>query len=76
MDLPHAAPPTRAPEISSNALSPTISVTSPVPIDMSRDDKVQADFEHGGIRLKKRPSTNFGAPWGSLSGGFGGMRKH
>ncbi|KAK3702212.1 hypothetical protein LTR37_015044 [Vermiconidia calcicola] len=40
----------------------------------SRDDKVQADFDSGGIRLKKKPSSNFGAPFGQL-GGFGNPRK-
>jgi hypothetical protein len=40
----------------------------------SRDEKIHNDFEQGGIRLKKRPSTNFGVPFGQL-GGLGGVRK-
>ena len=34
---------------------------------------MQKEFESGGIRLKKKPSVNFGAPLGSL--GAGGFRK-
>ena len=37
------------------------------------EQKVQASFAEGGIRLKKKVSTNFGAPWGQL--GFGGNRR-
>jgi hypothetical protein len=35
---------------------------------------VQRDFDQGGIKLKKKSSCNFGAPFGSL-GGFGTMRR-
>lgn len=41
---------------------------------VSRDEKVHDDFESGGIKLKKKASVNFGAPFGSL-GGFGSSRK-
>ncbi|KXT17515.1 hypothetical protein AC579_3201 [Pseudocercospora musae] len=34
----------------------------------AHEAKVQQDFEQGGIRLKKKTSTNFGAPFGSLAG--------
>lgn len=53
-------------------------VTSPDGKPMSPQEvheaKVQADFEQGGIRLKKKSSINFGAPFGSLVG-FAGGRK-
>lgn len=29
--------------------------------------KVHSEFEQGGIRLKKKSSTNFGAPFGSIA---------
>ena len=35
---------------------------------------VQKDFDEGGIKLKKKASSNFGAPWGTL-GGFGVPRR-
>jgi len=35
---------------------------------------VQRDFDQGGIKLKKKGSCNFGAPFGSL-GGFGTVRR-
>jgi hypothetical protein len=35
---------------------------------------VQKDFDEGGIKLKKKPSSNFGAPWGTL-GGYGVPRR-
>ena len=35
---------------------------------------VHRDFQEGGIKLKKKSSSNFGAPFGSL-GGFGGVRR-
>jgi hypothetical protein len=74
-EAPNTAPPTRITqsELSSNALSPTASATHALSQVTSREDKVQADFENGGIKLKKKPSTNFGAPFGSL-GGFGGRK--
>ena len=42
--------------------------------DREREERVQADFESGGIKLKKKPSVNFGVPFGQL-GGFGNLRK-
>lgn len=59
-------------ELSSRVLSPT--GTSNLSKVVSNDDKVQADFENGGIRLKKRPSVNFGAPLGQMSS-FANARK-
>ncbi|KAK4546550.1 hypothetical protein LTR36_001767 [Oleoguttula mirabilis] len=64
-------------DISSNALSPS-TVRSPngAPLSQqqSHDQQVHQEFETGGIKLKKKPSTNFGAPFGQL-GGFGGLRR-
>jgi hypothetical protein len=37
--------------------------------------KVHSDFEQGGIRLKKKSSTNFGAPFGCVGGAAGMGRK-
>lgn len=79
-EAPNAAPTSRTTqldsysEISSNALSPTTSATAPLSKEVSREEKVQADFESGGIKLKKKPSSNFGAPFGQI-GGFGSLRK-
>ncbi|QIX00834.1 hypothetical protein AMS68_006351 [Peltaster fructicola] len=58
------------------------SVTSPTslaqettsPTSGAHDSDHDQKFEQGGIRLKKKPSTNFGLPFGQL-GGFGGLRK-
>ncbi|KAK5174823.1 uncharacterized protein LTR77_001906 [Saxophila tyrrhenica] len=71
-ERPSAPPATRAfapqdssmSEIPSNALSK----------QTSHDDQVQAEFESGGIKLKKKPSVNFGAPFGQL-GGFGSRKQ-
>lgn len=38
------------------------------------DEDVQRKFDQGGIKLKKKASSNFGAPFGSL-GGFGAIRR-
>lgn len=38
-----------------------------------RDAALHRDFQEGGIKLKKKASSNFGAPFGSL-GGFGNVR--
>lgn len=65
-EAPFAPMSTHAPhsQMSSTALSPTLSNTlSPQEV---REAKVQAEFEQGGIRLKKKTSVNFGAPFGSL----------
>ncbi len=59
-------------EIPSNTLSPNN--LPALSKQTSRDDQVQAEFENGGIKLKKKPSVNFGAPFGQL-GGFGSARK-
>ncbi|KAK5127862.1 hypothetical protein LTR85_004979 [Meristemomyces frigidus] len=64
-------------DMSSNALSPSTIRSpngAPVSQQQSHDHQVHQDFETGGIKLKKKPSTNFGAPFGQL-GGFGGSRK-
>lgn len=42
--------------------------------DMDVDEAVQRNFDQGGIKLKKKASSNFGAPFGSL-GGFGAIRR-
>lgn len=54
--------------LSSNALSPTTSNTIPGALSPQEvhEAQVQAQFEQGGIRLKKKTSVNFGAPFGSL----------
>jgi hypothetical protein len=51
-------------EVPSKPLSPP--VMPALSQQTSHDDKVQAEFESGGIRLKKKASVNFGAPFGSL----------
>ncbi|EME45326.1 hypothetical protein DOTSEDRAFT_87703 [Dothistroma septosporum NZE10] len=64
-------------EAGSNALSPTLSHMSRNTGTFSPQEvheaKIQAEFEQGGIKLKKKTSTNFGAPFGSLAG-FGPRR--
>jgi hypothetical protein len=35
---------------------------------------VQRDFDQGGIKLKKKASSNFGAPFGTL-GGYASVRR-
>jgi hypothetical protein len=76
-DAPYSPPTSRTTQpnfpsdFSSNALSPTVSTSAPLSKEVTHEDKVQADFESGGIKLKKKPSTNFGAPFGQL----GGFRK-
>lgn len=54
----------------SSNLSPNNGV--PHPHQEAREQQVQSAFEQGGIKLKKKPSTNFGAPFGQL-GGFARM---
>ncbi|KAF2215523.1 hypothetical protein CERZMDRAFT_110172 [Cercospora zeae-maydis SCOH1-5] len=55
-------------------LSPSVSNTkSPDPSGAlspqeQHEAKIHQQFEQGGIRLKKKTSTNFGAPFGSLAG--------
>lgn len=46
----------------SNNLSPQDSRTS-----QTSESRKQQDHDHGGIKLRKRPSTNFGAPLGQLN---------
>ena len=57
--------------------SPVISPTNGAPLSLQlsheQEEKIHKEFDHGGIKLKKRPSTNFGAPFGSL-GGYGSVR--
>ncbi|KAF2165403.1 hypothetical protein M409DRAFT_24253 [Zasmidium cellare ATCC 36951] len=53
-------------QLSSNALSPTTSNVLPISPQEAHEAQVQAEFEQGGIRLKKKTSVNFGAPFGSL----------
>lgn len=64
-------------DLSSNNLSPTAALSpngAPQSQKQSHEEQVHRNFEEGGIKLKKKPSVNFGAPFGSL-GGLGGMRK-
>ncbi|KAI5357046.1 hypothetical protein Slin15195_G052880 [Septoria linicola] len=50
----------------SNTKSPDLSgALSP---QEQHEAKIHQQFEQGGIRLKKKTSTNFGAPFGSLAG--------
>jgi hypothetical protein len=64
--------------MSSNALSPSAAISpgamAALSPQESHEAQVQHDFEHGGIKLKKKPSVNFGAPFGQL-GGFSALRK-
>ena len=62
----------------SNALSPS-DIKSPKNAlcsrEQSHDDHIRRqNFDNVGIKLKKKASSNFGAPFGQL-GGFTGMRK-
>jgi hypothetical protein len=55
-------------QVGSN-LSPSISNTDATPMSPqeAHEAKVHAEFQEGGIRLKKKTSINFGAPFGSLA---------
>lgn len=66
-EVPFTAPPTRTQD--------TGALLSPLSQQISNEheEKVQQEFESGGIRLKKKASVNFGAPFGSL--GAGSFRK-
>lgn len=59
-------------DLPSNALVSPSSNLSPLAKHASREEQyeeqVHADFESGGIRLKKKASVNFGAPFGSFAG--------
>ncbi|WPH02983.1 Hypothetical protein R9X50_00585500 [Acrodontium crateriforme] len=61
---------------STNLTSASLSPGNAGPLSPSglRESQVQADLDHGGIKLKKKPSTNFGVPFGQL-GGFNSGRK-
>ncbi|KAK6440974.1 hypothetical protein LTR95_002797 [Oleoguttula sp. CCFEE 5521] len=87
MEKPPAPVPTANPHdhsgtsnASSRFASTTLSPQSglPHPRQSSHDEDMEADthrkFDQGGIKLKKKASSNFGAPFGSL-GGFGGNRR-
>lgn len=65
-EAPFAPAATKVPEsvTSSNARSPP-GVMSPYEVHEAR---VQSEFEQGGIKLKKKASVNFGAPFGTLAG--------
>lgn len=76
MDTPFSPANTRAKESAKQSpgfgsnLSPSVSkspdgVLSPQEV---HEANIQKRFEEGGIRLKKKTSTNFGAPFGSLAG--------
>ncbi|KAM0716626.1 hypothetical protein Q7P37_008071 [Cladosporium fusiforme] len=56
----------------SDVLSNPLSQVTSNEIDV--DEAVQRNFDQGGIKLKKKASANFGAPFGSL-GGFGAIRR-
>ena len=47
---------------------------SPPPASVTSEIEALPDLHHGGIRLKKKASSNFGAPFGQL--GPGSFRKH
>lgn len=69
--------PTQAHAAGSSAMSPQSGLPlSQVASNEVRDDDdaVQRDFDQGGIKLKKKASSNFGAPFGCL-GGLGGGRR-
>ncbi|EME83820.1 uncharacterized protein MYCFIDRAFT_207071, partial [Pseudocercospora fijiensis CIRAD86] len=61
-DIP---PQSHTSDIGSKLASPDGHPLSP---QEAHEAKVHQDFEQGGIRLKKKTSTNFGAPFGSLAG--------
>jgi len=64
-------------DMGTSALSPSAMISphgAPLSQQGSHKAQTHQNFERGGIKLKKKPSTNFGAPFGSL-GGFGGPRK-
>ncbi|KAH9823658.1 hypothetical protein Tdes44962_MAKER04620, partial [Teratosphaeria destructans] len=84
MDNPAAAPKTDQPssatqpaasDLSSTVISPTAFSPPNGNRPLSPQEiQVHNKFEQGGIRLKKKPSSNFGAPFGQL-GGFGSIRR-
>lgn len=79
-----AIPPSTLPESANSTTSVSSALISPqsgIPLSQipsheqeARELAVHRDFQEGGIKLKKKPSSNFGAPFGSL-GGFGNVRK-
>lgn len=70
-DYPLAPIATRDVQSTTSPEQNPISPTSGLQVDADRHDQ---KFEQGGIRLKKKPSTNFGVPFGQL-GGFVGIRR-
>lgn len=63
------------PNTGSSAISPGSEIPlSQVTSNDEHEEAVKRKFDHGGIKLKKKASSNFGAPFGSL-GGFGAMRR-
>lgn len=64
----------RTSDVPSNALSPSGMASLSKQTSRDQEDKVHAHFDNGGIKLKKKVSTNFGAPFGQL-GEFGNGRK-
>ena len=57
----------------------TMSPQSGIPLSQVTSNEeieaaVQRDFDQGGIKLKKKASSNFGAPFGTL-GGYGPVRR-
>lgn len=70
--------PTQPATAGSSAMSPQSDILSnplsQVTSNENIDEAVQRDFDQGGIKLKKKASSNFGAPFGSL-GGFGAIRR-
>ncbi|KAF2768133.1 hypothetical protein EJ03DRAFT_251053, partial [Teratosphaeria nubilosa] len=59
-------------ELNSTVISPTAfsppNGNNPLSPQEIHDAQVHTKFEQGGIRLKKKPSSNFGAPFGQLGG--------
>lgn len=65
-------------DLDSQAMSSTVMSPPPTGSQLSQTTSNEAradrDLEYGGIKLRKKPSCNFGAPLGQL-GSFGGIRK-
>jgi hypothetical protein len=75
---PAIAPPAPTHELPTQPAS-LMSPQSGVPLSQvtSNDEieaAVQRDFDQGGIKLKKKASSNFGAPFGTL-GGYASVRR-
>jgi len=59
--------------VSNSGDAATGSLKSPPPSVLSPNAVASEPAEFNGVRLKKKPSTNFGVPFGQL-GGFGGRK--